>query len=258
MQQLQETGLRDFGIENPRIFWDQLVNPTWMEGSTTGVGYKKVLRDRIIATLQPDMTIHRRARLADAVADFVDRYFSRSVIDPRWASILRRINAHHAVKTVIATDHYAEATGTIVRFLGKWQIMAKTATGDDIDSPTAHFIVANSADIGFHKADPRFWKIVKANLNIDAVRRILLIDDFGANEQNEDDYGNRRKVEKRMKETVLTLQAVFSTAVNVFPVITGIDANEHDSRPDHVLEEAAATVDGFLMSCRAPAEGRIE
>lgn len=248
MQQLQETGLRDFGIDSPRIFWEQLVNPTWMEGSTTTTGYKKVLFDRIIATLQPNMSIRQRARLVVAVAAFVDRYLSRSMIDERWAPILRKINAYPAVRAMIATDHYAEATGAIIKFLGEWQIRAVTLNEAAMNPQHAGFIVANSADLGVHKADLRFWEILKTNLRFDAIRRILLIDDFGANEQGADNYSNRHKVNARMKETLLTLEAVFSAAIEVFPVMIGADAYGRDGRRENLIADAAATIDGFLMS----------
>jgi hypothetical protein len=111
MQQFEECGLRDFGIDSLHVFWDRIVNPTWVEGSTTAAGYKKVLQDAIIATLHPDLSVRRRFTLADAVAAFVDRYLSRSRIDARWKPVLRRINADPSVRAVIATDHYAEANG---------------------------------------------------------------------------------------------------------------------------------------------------
>jgi len=44
-------------------------------------------------------------------------------------------------------------------------------------------IVANSADLGVHKADRRFWEILRKRLELDRLRHILLIDDFGVNEQ---------------------------------------------------------------------------
>ncbi|MBE0555684.1 MAG: hypothetical protein IH628_00495, partial [Proteobacteria bacterium] len=32
---LAETGLAAVGVTGPEIFWDEIVNPTWVEGSTT-------------------------------------------------------------------------------------------------------------------------------------------------------------------------------------------------------------------------------
>lgn len=241
MEHLDETGLRAFGIDSPRIFWERLVNPTWVEGSTTAAGYKKLLIEQIVAVLHPDMPLHRPAGLADAVAAFVARYLSYSRIDARWKPVLRKINAHPSVKAVIATDHYAEATGAVIQFLGDWQIKAITATEAALNPLAASFIVANSADIGFHKVDPRFWQILRTSLNLNT-RRILLIDDFGYNEQGADDYSKRQRVEARMKETVLTLEAVFSVAVEVFPFMIGADATDRDVRIDALIADAKAAV----------------
>jgi hypothetical protein len=248
MKHIEATGLRDFGIDSPRIFWEQLVNPTWAAGSTTNAGYKKVLLDRIIAVLHPDTSMHRRAALAGAVSAFVDRYLSHSRIDARWKPVLHRINAVPSLRTVIATDHYAEATSAIIRFLGKWQIGAATATEAVLNPQAASFIVANSADIGVHKADRHFWQILKKNLGLDAMHRILIIDDFGYNEQGADDYSKRRRVEARIKETVLTLEAVFSAAIDVFPFMIGADAEERDARLETLIVDVTAVIDRFLTS----------
>jgi FMN phosphatase YigB (HAD superfamily) len=248
MQQLEECGLRAFGIDSPQVFWNKIVNPTWVEGSTTTAGYKKVMLDRIIATLHPDLSVRRRFTLADAVAAFVNRYLRHSRIDARWKPVLRKINTHPSVKAVIATDHYAEATGAIIKFLGEWQIEAVTATEAALNSQTACLIVANSADMGVHKADPHFWQYLKTNLRLDAIGQILIVDDFGYNEQGADDYGKRHTVQERMKTTVATLEAVFSVAIEVLPVMIAADANGRNGRLENLFEEVTAVVDRFLTS----------
>jgi hypothetical protein len=246
MKHLEDTGLRDFGIDSPRIFWEQFVNPTWVAGSTTPAGYKKVLLERMIALLHPDAPQNRRAALAGAVGAFVDRYLGHSRIDAHWKPLLRRINAHPSARAVIATDHYAEATSAIINFLGEWQIEALPASEAVLSLPAAAFIVANSADLGVHKADPRFWQILKTGLRLDAVRRILIIDDFGYNEQGEDDYSRRHQVDARMKETVRTLETVFSAAVEIVPVMIGADAKNRDARIETLIADATAAIGRHL------------
>ena len=248
MNQLKESGLGEFGIDSPRIFWEEIVNPTWMEGSTTAAGYRTVLQNRIIAHLHPDLSGPLRARLAVAAAAFVDRYFSRSRIDPRWAPILRKINTNPAAKAIIATDHYAEATATIKKFLSDWQIESKSAMDDSLHSQAAFFVVANSADMGVHKADLRFWQILKTNLRLDTIHHILIIDDFGYNEQGADRYREGRKVEGRMEETVMTLKSIFSVDVQVFPMMIKKDAHGQDSLSGNLIEAASAVIDRVLHS----------
>ena len=58
MKQLKESGLANLGIESPETFWGEIVNPTWQRGSTTSVGYKKVIGDRISAILYHN-SVHR-------------------------------------------------------------------------------------------------------------------------------------------------------------------------------------------------------
>lgn len=246
MQQLEECGLQNFGIDSPHDFWEKLVNTTWIEGSTTARGYKKVLETRILATLHSNLSMPSRTRLADAVAAFVDRYFGHSGIDARWKPVLQGINTQPCAKAVIATDHYAEATVTIIQFLGEWQIRAAKVAEAALNPQAASFIVANSADLGVHKTDPRFWQILKAIPCLDAMRRILIIDDFGYNEQGADDYSKRHRVEARMKETVRTLETVFSAAVEVFPFMIGMDATDRDARTDTLIAQASAAIERHL------------
>lgn len=248
LNELAVSGLQDFGIDSPHVFWEKLVNPTWQEGSTTSAGYKKVLSDRIIAALHPDMSMPRRAALARAVSTFVDHYLGRSRIDPLWKPVLHKISGASSVMTVIATDHYAEATGAIIRFLGKWKITATAAM--DIASPShpPSFIVANSADIGFHKSDPRFWQALKTGLRLHALHDILMIDDFGCNEQEADDYRKRHQVKERMKTTLTTLETVFSAAIEVFPFMIETDIRERRVRLENLFEEMTGVIDRFLTS----------
>jgi hypothetical protein len=248
MQQLEACGLRAFGIDSPHVFWDKIVNPTWVAGSTTTAGYKKVLLDRIVATLHPDLSVRRRFTLADAVAAFVDRYLSRSRIDACWEPVLRRIDADPSVRAVIATDHYAEATGAIINFLGEWKIKAAAVIDAAMDPEPASFVVANSADIGVHKADSQFWRFLKTNLRLNAISQILIIDDFGYNEQDADAYGERHKVQERMKTTIATLETVFSAAIEVFPLMIGTDIRGRDGRWENLFEEVTAVIDRFLVS----------
>jgi hypothetical protein len=248
MNQLEESGLKAFGIDSPHIFWEEIVNPTWMEGSTTALGYKTVLQNRIIAHLLPDLSDLLRVRLADAAAAFVDRYLSRSRIDPRWAPLLRKINTSPDVQAVIATDHYAEATGYIIKFLSDWQIASASAMDASMHSHSSSFIIANSADMGFHKADPRFWQTLKTNLRLDAIHQILIIDDFGYNEQGADHYREGRKVEARMEGTVMTLKTVFSAAVQIFPMIIGTDTYTRDGLSGNLIDAASAVIDRVLTS----------
>ena len=43
---LAESGLSGLGV-SPENFWERIVNPTWEEGSTTAIGYQRLLAARI-------------------------------------------------------------------------------------------------------------------------------------------------------------------------------------------------------------------
>jgi len=249
MKQLKESGLMDLGIENPDAFWSDIVNPTWQEGSTTPAGYKKVIGDRISATLYQKMFIVSRAQISDASSSFVDSYLSHSRIDQRWRPILHKLHGHPSVKVIIATDHYAEATGYIIRFLHGLRIQAMAAKDAFADPDSTGIVVACSADLGVHKTDSRFWEILKTGLNLSEIGYVLLIDDFGYNEQKGNSYGTSEKVEQRKIDTVKLLQEVFSAQVKTVPFMIG-DGGEKAF--DELIRQTSEIIDCYLAYSDPP------
>jgi len=248
MKHLEESGLKDLGIDSPGIFWEQVVNPTWMEGSTTAAGYKKILENRITAILYQNVSMISFIRISDAISSFVNRYLGHSRIDQRWEAVLQRLNAHPFIIVIVATDHYAEATGAMIKCLREFRIKAAALKDAFINQREAPFIVANSADMGVHKADSRFWELLKSRLNLDAVRHILIIDDFGYNEQEGDRYGERNKVEARREQTLRMLETVFQADVQVIPMMIEAGDQEKDALYGNLIMHASTAIDRYLAS----------
>jgi hypothetical protein len=246
MKQLKESGLTDLGVTSPRIFWEQIVNPTWVEGSTTQVGYKKLIEDKISAILYQNMSIVSNAKISDATSLFVDSYLGHSRIDGRWQPVLEKFNSYPSVRAIIATDHYAEATGYILKFLEKLYIQAVAARAAMAAPGSKAVIVANSADLGFHKDNLRFWEILKNGLYMGGVRRILLIDDFGCNEAKGNSYSAAEKVDQRKRVTVRLLQEIFSVEVQVVPFIIEDYKNEQDI--SDLITKTSAIIDSYLAA----------
>jgi len=246
MKQLRESGLMDLGITSPAIFWEQIVNPAWVEGSTTQVGYKKVMEDRISAILYQNMSIVSCVKVSDAASLFVDSYLSHSRIDSRWEPVLGKLNRHPSVRAIIATDHYAEATVYILQFLKELHIQAVSVRVAMATPGTTSVIVANSAELGFHKDNPRFWEILRNGLNLGGVRHVLLIDDFGCNEQKGNSYSAPEKGEQRKHDTIRLLQEVFSAEVEAIPFIIEDDKNEKDL--SDLITNASAIIYRYLAT----------
>jgi hypothetical protein len=246
MNQLKESGLADMGVTSPSIFWEQIVNPTWVEGSTTQVGYKKVIADRISAILGQNVSAVSRMKISDAASIFVDSYLKHSRIDRRWQPVFDKLNMHPFVTVIIATDHYAEATDHILQFLEELHIQAASAKAAMTAPGSRSVIVANSADLGFHKDNTQFWEILKNGLHMGGVRYVLLIDDFGGNEQKDDSYSVPERVELRKRDTVRLLQEVFSAKVQAIPFFAGDERNEEDF--SHLITETSAIIDRCLAT----------
>lgn len=124
---LAEAGLADLGVATPEVFWNEIVGPTWVAGSTTRAGYGKVMAERI-AALRPTPAAGRD-RIGAAAARFVAAYLKQSPIDPRWRPALHRLAGEGSSRQVIATDHYAEATAAIVGHLQTLGIQATALSG---------------------------------------------------------------------------------------------------------------------------------
>ena len=192
-KELKLSGLHGLGVASPDVFWNKIVDFTWERGSTTGIGYKRLLTERVAALQSEIYDPALGEAIAAAAGCFVDRYLEASRIHEAWHPLLRRIAVDAGMSIVVATDHYAEATREIVGHLKTIGIKARAA----LEAGSAAFLVANSADLGVPKTDRRFWETVRTAPTLSEVRCVLLIDDFGFNEQAWDSYGARRKVEDR-------------------------------------------------------------
>lgn len=239
-----ESGLSALGVKTPDFFWDQIVNPTWIEGSTTPLGYKRVMAERVGSLAGGG----NADEIGAAVSRFVDGYLDHSRIDPLWRGLLTRLAGFPGASVVIATDHYAEATGTIIRNLRGWGIPAQTVRDEDgVRSP---FLIANSADIGFWKENRRFWEVLKRRISPEKPLQILLVDDFGYNEELGDRYGMRTAIEARREKTVAALRDVFRVELQVIPFFLARGARE-DEVPLRI-DQARERIWRFLNPAAGP------
>jgi hypothetical protein len=217
MKELEESGLAALGVGNIDFFWREIVAPTWEEGSTTGAGYARMIEKRL-GELFPGRG-GADGETARAAARFVESYLRHSAPDRRWEPLLRKLLTHQGTRTVVATDHYGEATAAILDHLGAWGLPAKTAMDAPGEETAPCIVVANSADIGYPKEDRRFWEILKKRGRLETVRRTLCVDDFGGNEGEGDRYGVPEKVKKREEQTRRVLESVFPGDVRILPFL---------------------------------------
>jgi hypothetical protein len=264
VRELAESGIFSLGVTTPEIFWEEIVGPTWIEGSTTAIGYKRVMAERIEALgLAPGATV---AEITASASRFVDRYLDHSRIDPHWRPLLEKLAGYPDAAVVIATDHYAEATETIIRYLHSWDFPAENGrrspfgqrhtTPDEKGGTAPDFsvknrelsplFIANSAEIGFWKADRRFWEVLKSRFPLETVRSVLIIDDFGFNEEQGDSYGEWARIEARQEKTFTVLGEVFQTGVEVIPFF--LKYREREDAPALRIAETGGRIGRFLNS----------
>lgn len=254
MDQIKKSGLQSLGVTGPDIFWNDIVNPTWQEGSTSSTGYRNLMTQRVKGIVNRSDLSASDMEIINAVSRFVDSYFTHSRIDMRWGPLLRKLTDNPSVLSLIATDHYAEATEYIVQFLREFQIQGKSAVEVFHDDEFTLFVVANSADLGVHKDNRRFWEVLKSNLKMDTIRRILLIDDFGYNESSGSRYSRVDAIMVRKQNIVSILEEVFLVPVETYPFILNVDGRvitdfppvERERLYDELFTKTASIIDDFM------------
>jgi len=240
MKELHRSGLAGLGIVNPETFWKEIVNPSWEEGSTTSIGYGEIIYRKIRKEMPPPVS---DGEIRLCASRFVDSYLGHSGVDVRWHPVLQKLAGEASVITIIATDHYAEATRYIVGFFKKLGLEALSLKDSAGKSVPRGFIVANSADLGLHKADPGFWERITSVLSLNTIQRVLIIDDFGFNEEKGDSYADRREVNLRKQKTVDLLKNAFNVSVYELPFI--LSDKDETSRGDRI-SQVSAEVEQYL------------
>ncbi|OPY89277.1 MAG: hypothetical protein A4E72_01167 [Syntrophus sp. PtaU1.Bin208] len=243
---LEQSGLARLGV-TPSRFWEEIVNPTWEEGSTTRTGYRQVMRRCLLEGTGFQKAGTGPGSFSDlegAVADFVNSYLAASRMEEAWRPLLQGLPNMRDLCTVIATDHYAEATPAILGYLADWSIPALAAKEAFGTAQPAALIVANSADLGAHKDSLSFWQPLKSGLGLHELKDILLVDDFGYNEQADDAYGDRKRVERRQDKTARLLREVFSVEPRIFPFFLEKGTGGRDY--ENLMRRVALLIHRFL------------
>lgn len=209
---LRDSGLFALGVD-ARNFWSELINPAWPEGSTTAIGYRRLLVDGVRRLAAARGLSPAPEQVRAAASRFTAAYLRHSAIDPEWIPLLRRLAGREAM--VVATDHYAEATAQIIARLAGLGLEAAPAP----QAQPGKILVANSADLGVLKENPAFWESLRRSPALPQLRAAVLVDDFGYNEQAADSYGAAEKVAARRLKTVQAIETAWRLPVAVFPFL---------------------------------------
>ncbi|MFO7952907.1 MAG: hypothetical protein R6U91_08935 [Bacillota bacterium] len=239
---LEESGLAELGVTDPGTFWSEVVGPTWEKGSTTDTGYVNILSRQIKTKFSNPEKPLSYSQVQEAAAKFTENYFAHSQIDPKWKSTFDYLSGINKARVIIATDHYAEATKHIANELKKLGFAANPVSR----APKNQKInIANSADLGFNKSTSEFWSTLHKALGTMPYNNILLIDDFGFNEQEEDVYGGKNKALSRRDKTTAILKEIFQTGHYTFPFFlerSGTDSEALKQNYHRLIEQAHAFI----------------
>jgi hypothetical protein len=206
---LRKSGLGSLGVQNPTEFWSRCIAPFWNRGGTSYAGYTALLAEALEKeyAASPDEAL-KGAEL------FRELYFRASRIDDVWKPLLEFLGTSKKTMGTIVTDHYAEATGHIVKELARVDtqgISVKESPG----IPQGFLGIANSADLGFFKEQKGFWEVLREQLPC-SWENIFLVEDFGANEPLGDLYGKFRRVLERRRKTGEHLRKAFQRSPKIY------------------------------------------
>ncbi len=210
-QALRDSGLWQLGLNSVAMFWRDVVAPTWDVGATTSIGYAGALTTVLKRLLDASETDIRRCASA-----FAAHYIAHLTIHAAWTPILQKLCADPAICVMIATDHYADATGQIRAQFDAINIPARSIL-ETPQNETRGVFMANSADIGAIKAERAFWERVRTCFVNEFPSRIALVDDFGANEPAYDTYAAEDSIAARRTKTTAILADVFRCPIKIFP-----------------------------------------
>lgn len=209
------SGLAALGID-ATAYWQCIVNPTWRDASVTARPFARYITRQARARLKTGASPLSEEMLAAAAVRFVSAYLAASDISVLWQPILRRLSDRSDVQVVVATDHYAEATGAIIGHLAQLELTGVALA--DAAPPARSLLVANSADMGWHKADDGFWRRVAAAAGKSAAA-VMLIDDFGAGETLASGYASPYDVARRRRATEKALRSARGWSVHLHPFV---------------------------------------
>lgn len=212
-RELEESSLHCAGLTTVELYWQEIANSTWEVGSTTAIGYHRLVFEQARRIAAQQAVRPSEQEIWASASRFAGRYFAHLVIDPAWAELLQAMAARPDLWVVVATDHYAEATSQIV---GQLQGLGVAAAPVLSERAERSVLVANSADLGRRKASRGFWEQVRAAQAVETLHRVILVDDFGGNEQPLDSYSAQEKVQWRQEETVKVLASVYGAPVYTF------------------------------------------
>ncbi|MFQ3684596.1 hypothetical protein, partial [Roseiflexus sp.] len=242
----RQSGLWDAGVTVER-YWNDLVAPTWDIGSTTRTPYAHLMAQHITAPHLSADEVRRRAER------FVQFYLQASVIDPVWRSLFVALRTDEGVTILVATDHYAEATDHIARQIAamEWCVAAlqvdetgkvlqqRVAVAGGASQSSRAVLLASSADLGARKTAPLFWQRVQRGAALQP-QHILVIDDFGANENLLDPYADPASVQRRQAQTIAAICEAFGASVQTHAFVL-----------DRAVTDAAALLSAYRAQVEA-------
>jgi hypothetical protein len=213
IDELKKTGFTEFGIRNGSDFWDLIINPTWETASTSSIGYSQVIFEQVCKIRQIQPGSKSEGAIQKAARRLIGDYYAYAAIAPEWENLFKGLDKCPGVMVTVATDHYTE---TSVHILRQLESLGSTGCPALQTGSNSAVKVANSADLGFPKGQKGFWERLKAVQDLKSITNVVVLEDFGFNEEPTDIYAQEKTPLQRSKDLTVTLTDVFNAPVSTF------------------------------------------
>ena len=240
------SGLWDLGLRSVKMFWEKIISPTWYEGATTQIGYQTLLSNKIL-----ELGLMKKDQIDESTQLFTEFYLNQSNIEKLWIPILKKLYNHPFVTLLVVTDHYAEITNHISN---QFKRIGFTTTSLCISSLNnkqeieGSILIANSADMGCLKRSSVYWNQVKTVFSPKIFNQIIIIDDFGFNEAQEDKYSDMNKIFKRMVSTLEGIQTLSFREIYCIPFFLHSTSSRNKQKIIDEFSSLVNTISNFLKA----------
>lgn len=193
---LNKSGLAKYKINSPEVYWEEIVWKTWGHASITSKHYSQYIFEQLLR-LNYNSNQNYINQLEISAKNFVNSYLSFAKIENKWKMLLQKLANTPEIILLIATDNYFEFSKKIISEFENIQLPATCISNDFNFSKIKYkqILIANSAEIGYTKSQFKFWMFIKNKISeiydLANLQNILLIDDFGENENSADVYLNK-------------------------------------------------------------------
>jgi hypothetical protein len=213
---LEECGLTMYPIPVGEDFFREMIIPVWEEASIKDVPYARCLTRQIMKETKIPKELEEE--ILYKTHCLIHAYFIKGTIDSQWKKLLQFLLSKKDTFIIVVSDHYFDARHYFPFHLRELGFQSQVLENNISIRKKGTIYLAISAIMGNRKDHPHFWKNLKEKLSMehDEIRNVVLIDDFGSQENDFGFYNSSEKITSRQKNIKQAIQKAFYIEPNLY------------------------------------------